>query len=223
MDEKEFKKARELMVERQLVPRGIKDKRVLGAMRDVSRHEFVLPKFRGRAYDDGALPIADGQTISQPFIVALMTELLELTGTETVLEVGTGSGYQSAVLSLLARRVYTVDRIASLTETAREKLSLLGYDNVTCLMGDGSAGLPEHAPFDRIIVTAGAPGLPEPLTHQLAEGGIIVIPEGTETAQSLKRYRIKEGKLTSEFHSPCVFVPLIGEHAWEQDNRFRGF
>jgi len=220
MDELEFKKARELMVQSQLVPRGVKDKRVLDAMLRIPRHEFVPPKYRNRAYDDCALPIEEGQTISQPYMVASMTELLQLTGTETVLEIGTGSGYQSAVLSRLSSRVYTVERICPLGDSARERLARLGFNNVEVIAGDGSMGLPEHTPYDRIIVTAGSPKLPEPLTEQLTEGGIMVIPVGTETSQSLIRVKKSEGRLSEDYHTPCVFVPLVGKHAWSQDNRF---
>lgn len=221
MGAKELQKERELMVSTQLVRRGIRDQRVLSAMREVPRHEFVPPDYRHRAYDDSALPIEARQTISQPYMVAVMTELLELTGTETVLEVGTGTGYQSAVLSRLAGSVYTMDRIGALSEPARQRLARLGYGNVEVFTGDGSKGLPEHAPYDRILVTAGAPELPGPLIEQLAGGGIIVIPVGSESSQSLLRVRKINGELIKDYHTPCIFVPLVGEHAWPEDMRFR--
>jgi protein-L-isoaspartate(D-aspartate) O-methyltransferase len=221
MGEEELRQARELMVTSQLARRGISDPRVLRAMREVPRHEFVPRRLRSLAYDDCALPIDSGQTISQPFMVAIMTELLELTGSETVLEIGTGSGYQAAVLSMLASKVYSLERLPGLTESAREKLDRLGYSGVEVVHQDGSAGLPSHAPFDRIIVTAGAPEIPTPLKEQLSEDGIIVIPVGSETSQTLIRGRKTEGKLREEYHTPCVFVPLVGEHAWKSDSRLR--
>jgi len=219
MDEEEFREARELMVASQLVRRGICDPGALRAMREVPRHEFVPRMFRSRAYDDCALPIESGQTISQPYMVAIMTELLELSGIETVLEVGTGSGYQAAVLSRLASRVYSVERMPELADIARDRLARLGYTNVEVLETDGSGGLAGHAPYDRIIVTAGAPQIPGPLAKQLSEGGIIVIPVGSEFSQTLIRGRKKKGKLIEEYHTPCVFVPLVGEHAWRRDIR----
>lgn len=219
MEEKEFREARELMVSAQLVRRGIRDTGVLSAMREVPRHEFIQGKFRAMAYDDSALPIESGQTISQPYMVAIMTELLELSGGERVLEIGTGSGYQTAVLSRLASRVYTVERIPSLSESARQKLALTNCRNVEVVTSDGSCGLPEHSPYDRILVTAGAPEIPEPLIEQLSEGGIIVIPVGTESSQTLIRGRKINGKLLRDYHTPCVFVPLLGEHAWREDIR----
>lgn len=221
MGTKELQKERDLMVSSQLVKRGIRDQSVLDAMREVPRHEFVPPDYRHRAYDDSALPIEANQTISQPYMVGIMTELLELKGTETVLEVGTGTGYQSAVLSMLAGTVYTIDRVDTLSELARARLTRLGYSNVVAVTGDGSKGLPEHAPYDRILVTAGAPELPEPLIEQLAEGGMIVIPVGSEFSQSLLRVRKINGELIKDYHTPCIFVPLVGEHAWPEDTRFR--
>lgn len=208
------------MVESQLKPRGIDDPRVLEAMLSVPRHRFIPLRHRYRGYDDCALPIEAGQTISQPYMVAIMTQLLELRGTEKILEVGTGSGYQSAVLSCLASRVYTIERMEQLHRHAKQNLMELNYDNVVPVLGDGSSGLAEYAPYDRILVTAGAPGIPEPLIDQLAENGIIVIPVGSEFSQSLIQARKKDGKLLKEYYTPCIFVPLIGKHAWQQNDRF---
>ncbi|MFN0195978.1 MAG: protein-L-isoaspartate(D-aspartate) O-methyltransferase, partial [Planctomycetaceae bacterium] len=173
-----YSESRRLMVERQLKSRGILDPRVLHAMSQVPREEFVLPERKDEAYDDCALPIDAEQTISQPYTVAVMCQELRLTGTEKVLEIGTGSGYGAAVLSLLAREVFTIERIARLSERAASTLQRLGYRNVTCGVGDGSHGWPEHAPFDAIVATASSPALPEPFQQQLAEGGRILIPIG---------------------------------------------
>lgn len=209
------------MVKTQLRPRDINDPRVLEAMLNVPRHRFIPLRYRYRGYDDCALPIEAGQTISQPYMVAIMTQLLELSGTEKVLEVGTGSGYQSAVLARLSSRVYSIERMELLHRHAELILSELGYDNIVPVLGDGSSGLSEHAPYDRILVTAGAPDIPEPLIEQLAEGGIIVIPVGSEDSQSLIQARKKNGKLSKQYHTPCIFVPLIGRHAWKEIDRFK--
>ncbi len=211
----DYARLRELMVETQLIPRGISDPRVLGAMRKVPRHLFMPGQIRLSAYDDMALPIGDGQTISQPYMVAVMTELLGLKGTETVLEVGTGSGYQAAILGELAREVYTIERIDSLAERARERLMSLGYSNVRVIEGDGSLGLAGKAPFDAIIVTAAAPSVPEPLARQLREGGVLVAPVGERFSQVLAKVRREKGVLREESQTPCVFVPLIGEYGWK--------
>ena len=211
----EYEKMRELMVEMQLIMRGIKDSRVLDAMRKVPRHLFMPESIRGSAYDDVALPIGEGQTISQPYMVASMTELLELKGNEKVLEIGTGSGYQAALLAELAKEVYSIERIPVLASEAQARLSALGYNNVTVVTGDGTKGLQEKAPFDRIIITAAAPELPEIIIKQLTEGGIIVAPVGERFSQIVIRGRIKKGVLVEEFHVPCVFVPLIGEYGWK--------
>lgn len=210
----EYAKLREVMVETQLVMRGIKDIRVLDAMKKVRRHLFIPEALWGSAYDDIALPIGEGQTISQPYMVAAMTELLELTGDEKVLEIGTGSGYQAAVLAELAREVYTIERIPRLADEARLRLEGLEYRNVTVLTGDGSRGLEEKSPFDRIIITAAAPELPEIVVKQLKEGGIIIAPVGDRTSQVVIKGRKKKGVLAEEFHTPCIFVPLIGEYGW---------
>ena len=203
------------MVVDQLEARGIKDKRVLDAMEKVQRHLFVRDDLKDKAYDDCALPIGEGQTISQPYMVALMTELLELKGDEKVLEIGTGSGYQSAVLSMLAAEVFTVERIKSLASDAKGLLEELDCKNVHVTVSDGTLGLPEHAPFDGIIVTAGAPEVPRKYMEQLKAGGRLVIPVGSRYSQVL--YRIKKTADASEktLSTTCVFVPLIGEDGWE--------
>ncbi len=204
------------MVEQDLVRRGIMDTRVLDAMRKVPRHLFVEEALRDRAYDDYPLPIGDGQTISQPFIVGLMTELLELTGTEKVLEIGTGSGYQAAVLAELARRVCTIERLPALAARARAVLEQLGYTNVWVRVANGALGWPEEAPFDRIIVTAGGPAVPPPLFEQLAEGGRMVMPIGDAEQQMLTIVEKVGGKMRTTPHSACVFVKLVGKYAWEK-------
>jgi protein-L-isoaspartate(D-aspartate) O-methyltransferase len=213
----EFRAERERMVADQIERRGIKDPRLLEAMRTVPRHEFIPPEQRRSAYIDAPLPIGDGQTISQPYIVALMTSLLKLSGDEKVLEVGTGSAYQAAILGELAYQVYTLERVERLAEEARERLTRLGYENVEVFVGDGSAGLPEFAPYDAILVTAAAPRVPLPLENQLADGGRLVIPVGGRLGQVLELWR-REGKKTiSERVTPVAFVPLIGKHAWPED------
>lgn len=210
-------RARELMVERQLKRRGVDDPRVLEAMGKVPRHKFMPADVRARAYDDSAVPIGEGQTISQPYMVALMTQELHVRDTCRVLEIGTGSGYQCAVLAELAEHVYTVERIPSLTERARAVLEVeLGYTNISFRVGDGTLGWPEEAPFDRIMVTAAAPGAPQPLLSQLAPGGEMVAPVGTQYMQMLTRYRRGEqGRVDSEEICQCVFVKLVGEGGWE--------
>ena len=210
-----YARARELMVAVQLIPRGITDSRVLEVMKKVPRHLFMPEALWDRAYEDMALPIGEGQTISQPYMVAVMTELLELGGDEKVLEIGTGSGYQAAVLSELAREVFTIERIPELAEESRVRLARLGYNNVIVLTGDGSKGLEDKAPFDRIIITAAAPELPEIIVKQLKENGIIVAPVGDRFSQVVIKGRKKKGALAEELHTPCVFVPLIGEYGWK--------
>jgi protein-L-isoaspartate(D-aspartate) O-methyltransferase len=199
------------MVETQVVARGVRDPRVLSAMRSVPRHLFVDPGQREEAYEDRPLPIAGNQTISQPYIVALMSELLDLQPGERVLEIGTGSGYQSAVLSRLAGEVYSIEIVPELARAAEERLKKLGYGNVTVREGDGYRGWPEHAPFDGIIVTAAPPRIPEPLLDQLAAGGRMVIPVG-DFFQELKVFRKdKNGKVTENDILPVRFVPMTGE------------
>ena len=199
------------MVETQIVARGVRDPRVLEAMRDVPRHLFVDASQRTAAYEDHPLPIAGHQTISQPYIVALMTELLDLQPGETVLEIGTGSGYQSAVLARLARQVYSIEIVPELAREAGERLQRLGYANVTVREGDGYRGWPEHAPFDGIIVTAAPERIPEPLLDQLAPNGRMVIPVGG-FFQELKVFRKDaNGKVTEKDVLPVRFVPMTGE------------
>lgn len=209
---------RNQMIENQLISRQITDRRVLDAMLRVPREEFVLPDYRSEAYDDRALPIAAQQTISQPYTVAFMCQELQLTGMERVLEIGTGSGYGAAVLSLLAKEVYTIERIAELSNHATETLQRLGYGNVTCGIGDGSHGWPEYAPFDAIVATASSPALPEPYKKQLAEGGRIVIPIGpTRAHQSMMRFTLRQGHWHIEDLGNFAFVPLIGDYGWQRD------
>ncbi|MFH1149702.1 MAG: protein-L-isoaspartate(D-aspartate) O-methyltransferase [Actinomycetota bacterium] len=206
---------RRLMVERQIRARGVRDERILEAMLRIPRHLFVPPALRPRAYEDSPLPTAEGQTISQPYIVAWMTDLLGLKGDEVVLEVGTGSGYQAAILALLAGKVYTIERIPALAESARTILSEFGLDNVEVIVGDGTRGLPEHAPYKGIIVTAGGPRVPDVLVEQLDEGGRLVIPVGPSSLQMLTVVEKRGGRIFTEQKGSCVFVPLIGQHGWE--------
>ena len=211
-----YEKERRRMVDDQIVGRGIKDERVLAAMRRVPRHEFLPEAMRGMAYADNALPIGEGQTMSQPYMVAIMTELLGLTSTERVLEIGTGSGYQAAVLAELCSKVYTVERIKTIAEKARATLDRLGYQNVAIKVYDGTYGWKEMAPFDAIMVTAGAPEIPAPLVEQLKDGGSMVIPVGERFGQALlKVVKTAEGTVTQR-SIPCVFVPLIGNHGWKE-------
>lgn len=208
--------ARAIMIREDLIGRGIKDAAVLRAMREVPREAFIAPDLAAHAYADHPLPIDEEQTISQPYIVAYMTEALELTLTDRVLEIGTGSGYAAAVLSRIVTTVYSVERLAKLATNARERLAELGYSNVVVHEGDGTLGWPEHAPYDAIIVTAGAPKLPEPLLDQLAPGGRLVIPIGpTSFLQMLIRVRrLAENDYRSEELCPVRFVPLIGAAGW---------
>ena len=216
MKEEELEKQRELMVVQQLESRGIVDPRVLSAFRTVPRHRFVGKGLLFSAYADHPLPIGDGQTISQPYMVALMTQCLELKAGDCVLEIGTGSGYQTAIIAEIAAEVYTVERIASLSERARKILGELGYSNVRFLVGDGTKGWPEGAPYEGIIVTAGAPSVPEPLVEQLAEGGRLVIPVGKGWSQELVVVRKEKGVTRREGICGCVFVPLLGEYGWQK-------
>lgn len=209
---------RQEMVERQLRKRGIRDERVLAAMLNVPRHEFVPPALAAEAYTDRPLPIGHEQTISQPFMVAAMTAALELSGGERVLEIGAGSGYQAAVLSLLAREVHTVEMHENLATSAAERLRHLGYDNVHVHIGDGTLGWPDAAPFEAIVVTAAAPGIPPPLAAQLAEGGRLVIPVGTPQEQRLLRVDKHADALTRRELYYCRFVPLIGQYGWKPED-----
>ncbi len=204
------------MVEEQIVARGIRNPRVLDAMRKVPRHEFLPEAIRGMAYQDSALPLGESQTMSQPYMVAAMTELLALSGPERVLEIGTGSGYQAAVLAELCEKVYTVERIKTLADRARLNLDRLGYRSVAIKVYDGTYGWKEMAPFDAIIVTAASPDVPQPLVDQLKEGGRMVIPVGERYSQTLaKIVKTAEGVSTTK-SIPCVFVPLIGNHGWKE-------
>ena len=204
------------MIETQIRKRGVSSPRVLEALASVPRHKFVPEKFREFAYADKPLPIGEGQTISQPYMVAAMTDALELAGSERVLEIGTGSGYQAAVLSLLAREVLSVENHTTLALAAQERLTALGYANVHVHNGDGSAGLPDAAPYDAILVTAGAPEIPQALASQLREGGRIVIPVGDTENQKLMQGMLEYGKLKSRALFDCRFVPLVGRYGWRQ-------
>lgn len=210
----DFAVRRSAMVEEQLGE--IADSRVLAAMRAVPRHEFVPLELAREAYTNQALPIGEGQTISQPFMVAAMTAALELSGAERVLEVGAGSGYQAAVLSLLAREVFAIEWNAGLAEAAAERLALLGFANVQVIAGDGTLGWPAMSPFDAILVSAAAPAIPPPLLEQLAEGGRLVVPVGESDAQTQRRVRKRAGQLTEESLYDCRFVPLLGRHGWRE-------
>ncbi len=209
-----FAAARERMVEDQIAARGVRDERVLAALRAVPRHIFLPDRLHPDAYRDSPLPIGSHQTISQPYIVALMSELLGLKGDERVLEVGTGSGYQAAVLSLLARVVFTIERRAELAARARQALARLQCSNVEVVVGDGTCGLAAHAPYDGILVTAAAPHVPQPLLDQLAPGGRLVLPVGEASSQVLEVWRRTSAGLEREEVAPVAFVPLIGEHGW---------
>jgi len=212
----EYALPRQRMVTEQLQRRGIRDERVLRALGKVHRHRFVDEALVGRAYGDYPLPIGEGQTISQPYMVALMSEALDLTGEERVLEVGTGSGYQTAVLAELSGKVFSIERIKSLADRAVRILDSLGYYNVLVKVGDGTLGWRDEAPFDRIIITAGAPAIPEPLIEQLAIGGRMVVPVGEPNGQVLQKgVRSAGGMHWSELGS-CVFVKLIGQQAWPE-------
>jgi len=212
----DFPVERQSMVETQLRARGIRNERVLAAMARVPRHEFVAGELRSQAYEDHPVPIAEGQTLSQPYIVAIMLELLSLTGAETVLEIGTGSGYQAAVLAELVRQVYSVERRASLADSAEATLARLGYKNVSVSVGDGSHGLPQRAPFDAIVVSAAAPRIPPALFEQLCEGGRMVVPVGPSHAQELQLVRKQEGRAVVANLEGCRFVPLIGSQGYPE-------
>jgi protein-L-isoaspartate(D-aspartate) O-methyltransferase len=205
------------MVASQLVKRGIRDERVLEAMRKVPRHLFVPEGMRKSAYRDCPLSIGEGQTISQPYMVAMMTEALRLGGDETILELGTGSGYQTAILAELAGTVYSIERISVLSERARHVLQETGYENIHFEVRDGTHGLPAQAPFDGIIITAGAPDVSDVLVDQLKENGVLVVPVGSRYSQTL--YRVTKGKdhVAQEDLTQCVFVPLIGDFGWKQN------
>lgn len=215
-DDGRFAVRRRRMVEEQLAGRGIRDRRVLEAMGAVPRHDFVEEALAARAYGDHALPTLEGQTISQPWIVARMLELLELETHHRVLEIGTGTGYNTALLARLAGQVFSVERVAELVRAARRRLDARGVANVALRHGDGSVGWREFAPYDRVLVAAAAPHVPEALQEQLAENGVLVIPVGGSRAQHLEVWRrLPEGRWEHRRHGECRFVPLLGRDAWQ--------
>jgi protein-L-isoaspartate(D-aspartate) O-methyltransferase len=211
-----FERARGRMVEEQLVGRGLSDPRVLAAMAHVERHRFVDEALQERAYDDKPLPIGARQTISQPFMVGLMTQTLELHGGERVLEVGTGCGYQAAILAEIAANVFTIERMSTLASAARQRLDALGYFTVAIRVGDGTLGWSEEAPFDAIVVSAGTPRVPRPLIGQLRDGGRLVFPIGEEELQTLVRIRKEGTRLHEEYFGDCRFVKLVGRYGWDR-------
>lgn len=216
---KNFSIARRRMVEEQIMARGVRDPRVIDAMLRVPRHKFVEEALESQAYQDGPLPIGERQTISQPYMVAVMSEALALQGSEKVLEVGTGSGYQAAVLALLADRVFTLERIPALARRARKALDACGYNKVNIRLTDGTLGWPEMAPFDAIMVTAGAPEVPRGYLDQLAVGGRLVIPVGDRLSQVLIRItRTAEDAYQEERLLGCRFVPLVGSNGWREES-----
>jgi len=212
----DYRMARERMVKNQLIPRGIIDKGVLRAMGKIHRHRFIEEAMIGEAYNDHPLPIGHKQTISQPYIVALMTQALELTGKEKTLEIGTGSGYQAAILAELSEKVYTVERVRPLMEQARYLLNELGYTNILFKAFDGTLGWEEYAPYDAIIITAGAPKIPQPLFGQLADGGRMVVPVGDRFSQELIKVIRKGDDYKEKNLGGCRFVDLIGVHGWKE-------
>jgi protein-L-isoaspartate(D-aspartate) O-methyltransferase len=216
LEPKQFAPQQAEMIEKQLRRRGITDLAVLRAMESVPRHEFVPSEFRSRAYEDAPLPIGAGQTISQPYIVAAMTESLRLRSSDRVLEVGTGCGYQAAVLSLLAKEVFTVECRAELAAAAAARLAALGFSNVHVHCGDGTLGLPEFAPFDAILVAAAAPSAPQPLLAQLAEGGRMIVPIGAADEQELQLLEKAGNQIRAVTLEGCRFVPLVGRYGWQE-------
>lgn len=217
-DSDPFKARRLAMVEDQLRRRGLQDEAVLRAMSEVPRHEFIPESSRNESYEDCPVPIGEGQTISQPYIVAAMISALQVSSSQKVLEVGSGTGYEAAVLSRLAAEVFTIERHPSLAEKSREILKHLGYENVTVITGDGTRGLPEHAPYDRIIVAAAAPSVPDPLLQELAENGRMIMPVGSPEMQYLKLMRKSQGEFFTSSLEGCRFVPLVGEGGFEPRN-----
>lgn len=214
-DTPQFKELREKMVRFQIAQRGITDQKVLGAMLKVPRHLFVSSEYLHEAYNDHPLPIGHGQTISQPYIVAQMTEALELKEGDKVLEIGTGSGYQTAILALIAEEVYTVERIKELYESARKRLESFGFQNIFFKLFDGTLGWEEQSPYDAILVTAGAPSVPQPLLNQLREGGRLVIPVGERYSQELIKVVKRGGREYRESLGGCRFVDLVGVYGWK--------
>lgn len=211
----DFSEARKKMVQNQIIARGIEDSRVIDAMIKIPRHEFITSKFWNQAYNDYPLPTDCGQTISQPYIVALMTELLELKGDEKVLEIGTGSGYQTAILAELSASVYSVERFNKLSLRAKEILDKLDYKNINIKTDDGTKGWHEFSPYDAIIVTASTPQIPQPLIDQLRDNGRMVIPVGARFSQDLTLVKKEKGNVITSSHSGCIFVPLIGDYGWK--------
>ncbi len=220
---RDYTRAREKMAIEQIIDRGTKDRRVIEAMLKVPRHLFVPEALRGQAYGDSALPIGDGQTISQPYMVAYLSEALGLGGGEKVLEIGTGSGYQAAVLACLAERVFSTERIRSLLERARKVLDQIHCHNVVTQLSDGTYGWPEEAPFDAILVTAGAPSIPQPLMGQLKEGGSMVIPIGDRNDQRLIRIRREAKGFSEEDLIECNFVALVGDYGWAKREKWAAY
>jgi len=216
MNGQNFDILRQRMVREQLLPRGIVEEKVLSVFRKVPRHEFVPESEAGSAYGDYPLPIGEGQTISQPYMVAAMTELLDLKKSDKVLEIGTGSGYQAAVLAELAGEVYSVERVQPLADRARENLKKLGCANVKIKVGDGTLGWGENAPYDAIVVTAGSPEVPKALIEQLSEGGRLAIPVGGRYSQMLTKVQKLKSKIKATDVCGCVFVPLIGRQGWDK-------
>lgn len=210
-----WESARERMVATQIAARGVGDEKVLAAMRRVPRHLFVPAEVRGSAYSDYPLPIGHGQTISQPYIVAMMTSLLQIQPDDRLLEIGSGSGYQAAVLGILAREVISIERIPEVAQLAKKNLADAGITNVTVVIGDGTLGFPGGAPYDGVLITAATPSIPSPLVEQLAEGGRIVAPVGSRDLQELVRLTRKGHDLIRESFGGVVFVPLLGEYGWK--------
>lgn len=211
IDDDPFLEARHQMVAEQVRGRGVKDERVLEVIRSVPRHEFVPDRWKTEAYSDNPLPIGDDQTISQPYIVALMTELLKLTGTEKVLEIGTGSGYQTIILAKLAEKVYTIEILSNLAESTKERFVQLGYTNIITRCGDGYQGWPDEAPFDAIIVTAAPIHVPQPLVDQLETGGRMVLPVGERHQELLLLSKCQDGTVEQRVIAPVLFVPMTGK------------
>ncbi|MEE9499805.1 MAG: protein-L-isoaspartate(D-aspartate) O-methyltransferase [Candidatus Omnitrophota bacterium] len=207
---------RNRMVEQQLIPRGISNERVLEAFRTVERHVFIPAELQDSSYEDHPLPIGEGQTISQPYMVALMTQCLDLKGDEKILEIGTGSGYQAAILATIVKEVYSVERVELLAKRAESALKKLGYNNVKIKVGDGTLGWREYAPYDGIIVTAAAPKIPDTYTEQLNIEGKLVIPTGTRFSQILTVAEKKTDGIRAREVCGCVFVPLLGKDGWQE-------
>jgi protein-L-isoaspartate(D-aspartate) O-methyltransferase len=216
MEDDYYSRLRSNMVKHQIAARGVKDPHVLGAMSRVPRHFFVPDSLAERAYEDSPLPIGEGQTISQPYMVAWMTELLEVDEDSRVLEIGTGSGYQAAILCELAAEVISIEKYPDLAREAGERLRSLAYGNITIHVGDGTLGWPQQAPYDGIMVTAGAPSVPQPLLEQLADGGRLVIPVGPSGMQMLNLIRRKGNDYVASEEGTCVFVPLVGKLGWKR-------